>query len=39
MTTCNCWYILTMSIASVRSVLFWHLPLRFLQSFSLLTVS
>ena len=39
MTTCECWYILTMSIASVRSVSFWHLLLKILQSFSLLTVS
>ena len=39
MTTCDCWYILTMSIASVRSVSFWHLPLKILQRFSLLTVS
>ena len=38
-TTYDCWYILTMSIAKVRSVSFWHLPLRILQSFSLLTVS
>jgi hypothetical protein len=30
---------LTISIASVRSVSFWHLLLRILQSFSLLTVS
>ena len=39
MTTCDCWYILTMSISSVRSVSFWHLLLKILQSFSLLTVS
>ena len=39
MTTCDCWYILTMSIASVRSVSFWHLLLRMPQSFSLFTVS
>ena len=39
MTTCDCWYILTMSIASVRSVSFLHLRLRIPQSFSLLTVS
>ena len=39
MTTCDYWYILTMSIARVRSVSFWHLPLKILQSFSLLTMS
>ena len=38
MITYDCWYILTMSIASVRSVSFLHLRLRIPQSFSLLTV-
>ena len=39
MTTCDRWYILMMSMASVWSVSLVHLLFRTLQSFSLFTVS